>query len=66
MSGELTREGRKALNRLAREQAKEKLLRDVLFDLNVCKLEGWDAKEYLDELIDMLMGIRVKHSKPTL
>lgn len=66
MSGELTPEGRKALNCLAREQAKEKLLRDVLFDLNVCKLEGWDAKEYLDELIEMLMGIRVKHSKPTL
>ena len=65
MIGELTPEGRKALNRLAREQAKEKLLRDVLFDLNVCKLEGWDAKEYLDELIEILMGIRAKSGKAT-
>lgn len=32
----------KALNRLAREQIKLRLLADIRFDLAVCEIEGWN------------------------
>ena len=44
----------KELNQLCREQMKEKLLKDILMDLNICKLEGWPVKEYLYELKDII------------
>ena len=50
-------ETRKALNRLAREQIKLRLLADIRFDLAVCELEGWDKIEYLNELKDMLNAL---------
>ena len=39
-----------ALNALAREQMKYKLMADIRMDIEVCKLEGIDYKEYLKEL----------------
>lgn len=36
----------KAVQDLARHQMIEKLLADILADLVVCKLEGWDPWEY--------------------
>ena len=42
------------LNKLAREQMKEKLLHDILIDINICRLEGWEYKSYLIELRNML------------
>ena len=39
-----------ALNALAREQMKYKLMADIRTDIEVCKLEGIDYKEYLKEL----------------
>lgn len=39
-----------ALNRLAREEMKMRLLRDIRADISICQLEGWDYKEYLQEL----------------
>jgi len=47
------------LNRLAREQMKTKLLADILFDMQVCKLEGWDIMEYLKEIKSMLDSISI-------
>lgn len=47
----------KALNRLAREQMKHKLLLDIRADLLVCELNGWDKKEYLAELRDLLNSL---------
>lgn len=38
------------LNKLAREQLKYKLLQDLRIDFEICKLEGWDIKEYINEL----------------
>ena len=38
------------LNALAREQMKYKLMADIRMDIEVCKLEGIDYKEYLKEL----------------
>lgn len=42
---ELTEEERKALNDLARESLILKILAEVNFDMNVCKLEHWDYTE---------------------
>lgn len=39
-----------ALNRLAREQMKLRLLADIRTDLVVCEIEGWDARDYLHDL----------------
>lgn len=47
-------ECRRTLNDLARKKVQEKLLQDILFDMNVCKLEGWDHKEYLFELENLI------------
>lgn len=44
----------RAFNRLAREQMKRRLLADILADIQVCELEGWDKLEYLSELREML------------
>lgn len=43
-----------ALNRLAREQLKLKLLADINTDLMVCELEGWDPREYLHDLHSLI------------
>lgn len=44
------KEIRKKLNQLAREQLKLGLLKDICFDMQVCKIEKWDYLEYLKEL----------------
>lgn len=49
-----TPEARKALNRLAREKMKYRLLADISLDLVICELEGWDKLEYLNELKSMI------------
>jgi len=41
---------RQALNLLAREQLKHKLLTDIRTDLVVCEIEGWSPREYLRDL----------------
>lgn len=51
-------ETRQALNNLAREKQKLKLLQDVMFDIQVCKLEGWNYTEYIDDLICLLQGLK--------
>lgn len=46
-----------ALNCLAREQMKLRLLHDIRIDLAVCDIEGWDKLEYirdLQEAIDVI------------
>lgn len=43
---ELTSDDRYTLQMLARHQMIQRLLQDVLFDVQVCRLEGWDAGEY--------------------
>ena len=49
-----TPEARKALNQLAREKMKYRLLADISLDLVICELEGWDKAEYLTELKSMI------------
>ena len=51
----LTGEGAsEALNRLAREQMKLKLLTDISVDLTVCQLEGWSPHDYLRDLHEVI------------
>ena len=38
------------LNQLARQQLKTKMLADILIDMEICKLEGWDVIEFVLEL----------------
>ena len=45
-----------ALNRLAREQLKLKLMQDIQIDIEVCKLEGIEYKNYLLELKSIIDG----------
>jgi hypothetical protein len=47
----------RVLNKLAREQMKLRLLQDIRTDIEICKLEGMDYKEYLLELKDIVDGI---------
>ncbi len=54
---ELDEETRKALNRKAREEFKLTLLADLRMDIEVCKLEGWDYLEYLQELKELIEGL---------
>ena len=44
------------LQRLTREEMKLRLLRDIRTDIAVCRLEGWDCREYLLELKDLVEG----------
>lgn len=44
-------------NRLAREQMKEKILADVLMDMEICKLEGWDVTEFPLEIKQMMEDV---------
>lgn len=39
-----TQEKADAINRLAREQMKLKLLQDIMVDLTICEIEGYDKK----------------------
>lgn len=49
-----------ALNRLAREQMKLSLLRDIKVDMAVCELEGLDKTEYIKELRELLDSFDLK------
>ena len=49
-----TQEKVDAINRLAREQMKLKLLQDIIVDLMICEIEGYDKKQYINELRDMI------------
>jgi len=47
----------KKLQTYAREKMKMKMLKDILIDLQVCKLEGWNHREYLDDLKKFINSI---------
>lgn len=65
MSVHLTGDGAPiALNRLAREQMKHKLLSDINTDMMVCQIEGTDHLEYVRELHELIAHFdpcEVKH-----
>ena len=54
------KESARALNTLAREQQKRNLLADILIDINICRIEGRDYREYLLELKAIIDSILEK------
>jgi len=53
----------KTVNDLARLKFKEQILKEIMFDLMVCEIEGWDKKEYINELKKMLNSIDTPNKK---
>lgn len=49
-----TSKTRYKFNQLARHQLIRKLYNDILADMTVCDLEGWDKTEYIRELYGVL------------
>lgn len=49
-----TSETRYQMQRLARHQAITKLYADILMDMQICEIEGWDKMEYINELRELL------------
>ncbi|NRA19026.1 MAG: hypothetical protein HRU05_00955 [Oceanospirillaceae bacterium] len=64
----------KTVNHLARKKFQEQILKEIMFDLTVCEIEGWDKSAYIKELKKLLNSINLpkkrkqqKHTKtPTL
>ena len=53
----------KALNNIARHEMMLKLLNDIRVDLLICEIEGWDKKEYLEELKKMITALGSRRAK---
>jgi len=53
----------KKANTLARKKFQEHLLKEILFDLMVCEIEGWDKKEYINEIKKLINGIDTSNKK---
>ena len=53
----------KTVNDLARLKFKEQLLKEIMFDLMVCEIEGWDKKEYINELKKLINSIDTSNKK---
>lgn len=53
----------KTVNILARKKFQEQLLKEIIFDLIVCEIEGWDKKEYIKELRKLLNNIDLEGNK---
>lgn len=49
-----TKETRLAFQKLAREEMKLQLLKDIRIDLAVCELEGFSKTEYLEDLAALI------------
>jgi len=47
----------KTVNTLARKKFQEQLLKEIMFDLMVCEIEGWDKKVYVREIKKLLNSI---------
>lgn len=50
----------KALNNLARHKMIHRVLADIVVDMQICEIEGWDKTEYIRILQDELNRIEVK------
>lgn len=47
----------RTVNELARKKFEVRLLADIRVDLMVCEIEGWDKKEYIKELKELISSI---------
>lgn len=51
------KETARKLNELSRHKMMERLYRDILMDLMICDIEGWDKKEYINQLKTVVNSI---------
>lgn len=51
-----TKETRKRFQELARHQMILRLEADILADMKVCEIEGWDKTEYIRQLQSLING----------
>lgn len=51
---------RRAVQLVAREEMKCRIYTDILADMMICEIEGWDRLEYIKELQDMLNNLTQK------
>lgn len=58
-----TPETRRALNELARLQIITRLENDILMDLHICEIEGWDKKEFINKLRALLNSLGERETK---
>lgn len=58
-----TPETRRALNELARLQIITRLENDILMDLQICEIEGWDKKEFINKLRVLLNSLGERETK---
>jgi len=49
----------KLVNELARKKFEQRLLNDIMVDLAICEIEGWDKREYILELQNLLNAFSV-------
>lgn len=47
----------RAVNELARERFKQRLLADILTDLMICEIEGWCKLEYINQMKALINSI---------
>ena len=47
----------RAVNELARKKFEQRLLNDIMVDLQICEIEGWCKMEYIRELRKLIAGI---------
>lgn len=52
-----TPEVRKKLQNLARHQMIVRLEKDIMMDLQICEIEGWDKTEYITLLREILINL---------
>lgn len=55
-----TKECAKALNDLARHQAILRLEADILMDMRICEIEGWDRTEYIRMIQKLINSFKTK------
>ena len=51
------------MNALARHQTIYNLYRDILIDMMVCEIEGWDKLEYLNQLKSVIEHFERKEAE---
>lgn len=56
----MTSKERRALQLAARGEMKIRLLADITTDLMICQLEGYNPREYVDELHELIESIAQK------
>lgn len=62
---EMTIDERWTLNELARHQLIHSVYADILMDMQICKLEGWDTMGFIKQLQELLNSFRRNnHDRP--